>query len=213
MKPNAVHAVLAMALCAAALWWWTARSPAPQPMDAAGACPLPPTVAAGNVPLQTDAPSLRPFSLRGYTLQPLAGFSVDARVLSREDYSFGREADLSPTDLALGWKRMADDDVLSRLSLSQSGRFFRYSWRDRPPLEPAEIVRSASNMHMIPANDAIADALKKVRRDDRVRIDGWLVQADAADGWRWRSSLSREDSGSGACELVYVCSIRRQDIR
>ncbi len=213
MKPNAVHAVLAMALCAAALWWWTARSPAPQPMNAAGACPLPPAVAAGDAPLQTDAPSLRPFSLRGYALQPLAGFSVDARVLSREDYSFGREADLSPTDLALGWKRMADDDVLSRLSLSQSGRFFRYSWRDQPPLDPAEIVRSASNMHMIPANDAIADALKKVRRDDRVRIDGWLVQADATDGWRWRSSLSRDDSGSGACELVYVCSIRRQGTR
>lgn len=213
MKPNAVHAVLAMALCAAALWWWTARSPDPQPMNAGDACPLPPAVASGEAPLQTDAPSLRPFSLRGYTLQPLAGFSVEARVLSREDYGFGREADLSPTDLALGWKRMADDDVLSRLSLSQSGRFFRYSWRDRPPLDPAEIVRSASNMHMIPANDTIADALKKVRRDDRVRIDGWLVQADATDGWRWRSSLSRDDSGSGACELVYVCSIRSQSTR
>ena len=32
----------------------------------------------------------------------------------------------------------------------------------------------------------------------------------AADGWRWRSSLTRDDSGGGACELVYVCSITRE---
>ena len=64
-------------------------------------------------------------------------------------------------------------------------------------------------MHLIPANAAVAAELRRVRRDDRVRVDGWLVEAQAADGWRWRSSLSREDSGNGACELVYVCAIRR----
>ena len=41
-------------------------------------------------------------------------------------------------------------------------------------------------------------------------LAGWLVQADASDGWRWRSSLSRDDSGAGACEVVYVCSIARR---
>ena len=47
------------------------------------------------------------------------------------------------------------------------------------------------------------------RQGDRVRINGWLVEANAADGWRWRSSTSRDDSGGGACEVVYVCSISR----
>ena len=32
---------------------------------------------------------MAPFRLEGADLQPLAGFSVDARVLSREDYSLG----------------------------------------------------------------------------------------------------------------------------
>jgi hypothetical protein len=40
-----------------------------------------------------------------------------------------------------------------------------------------------------------------------VRIEGWLVEAVAPDGWRWRSSTTRDDSGNGACELIYVCSI------
>ena len=64
-------------------------------------------------------------------------------------------------------------------------------------------------MHMIPASESVARALAAVRKDDRVRIDGWLVEAKATDGWHWRSSLSREDTGAGACEVVYVCSITR----
>ena len=67
-------------------------------------------------------------------------------------------------------------------------------------------------MHMIPASDEVAAALNRIKRDDRVRIDGWLVQVDADDGWRWRSSLTRDDSGGGggACELVFVCAVTRE---
>ena len=31
-----------------------------------------------------------------------------------------------------------------------------------------------------------------------------LIEVRGADGWRWRSSLTREDTGAGACELVWV---------
>lgn len=193
--------------------WWFSTPPSDAPALAEGAshrCQLPPTVSAGDGPLQTPAPSsLAPFRLQAATLTPLAGFSVDARVLLRKDYGSGREAELSPTDLALGWGRMRDEAVLSRLSISQGGRFYRYRWENAPPLPPDEIVRSSANMHMIPADDAVAAALSAVREGERVRIDGWLVEAQAPDGWRWRSSTTRSDSGGGACEVVYVCSIKR----
>jgi hypothetical protein len=52
-------------------------------------------------------------------------------------------------------------------------------------------------------------ALDGIDAEDRVRIDGWLVQVRASDGWQWRSSLTREDAGAGACELVYVCAVTR----
>lgn len=205
--------VLGILACIAG-WWFSDHRKGPRAPAAAGdltlECPLPPRVAAGDPPLQTDAPGqLAPFALRAATLTPLAGISVDARVLSRKDYASGREADLSPTDLALGWQRMSDDDVLNALDISQSGRWYRYRWSDQPPLPPAEIVRSSANMHMIPGNDAVARALADVRANERVRIDGWLVEAKGRDGWRWRSSTSRTDTGGGACEVVYVCAITR----
>lgn len=209
---NLRNALIACVLLAALGWWYSEHSPrsanALAGVATASGCPLPPLVGVDEAPLQSDVPGAMPaFALQAATLQPLAGFSIDARVLSREDYRMGREADLSPTDLALGWKRMREDDVLSRLEISQSSRWYNYRWQDQPPLPPEEIARSSANMHMIPATDDVAAALSGVRKGDRVRIDGWLVEANAADGWRWRSSTTRDDTGGGACEVVYVCAI------
>lgn len=205
-----------LVLLAAVGWWHSPVSPRVPAVAALAegaiqpACPLPPRVAPGEEPRQSVLDgAMAPIRLQAATLSPLAGFSIDARVLSRHDYSLGREADLSPTDLALGWQRMADDAVLSRLEINQGGRWYYYRWRDDPPIAPTEIARSSANMHLIPANAATAAALRTVRQDDRVRIDGWLVEAQSPDGWRWRSSTSRDDSGQGGCEVVYVCAITR----
>lgn len=203
-------------LVAAIGWWVSPLSPhAPAAAKAADgttpACPRPARVAPGQRFLQSEVPaSMAPFRLSSASLRPLAGFSIEARVLAREDYRLGREAEFSPTDLVLGWGRMREQEVLSRLEISQSARWYHYRWRGEPPLPPQEIAGSSANMHMIPADFASAAALRRVRAGERVRIDGWLVQVEANDGWRWRSSLSRDDTGSGACEVVYVCSIHSE---
>ncbi|MBI2267757.1 MAG: hypothetical protein HYU64_21745, partial [Armatimonadetes bacterium] len=67
-----------------------------------------------------------------------------------------------------------------------------------------------SNMHMIPANPMVGRMLKSIRREDVITLRGYLVQADGTDGWSWTSSLSRDDSGPGACELVWVETLRRR---
>ncbi len=160
-------------------------------------------------PLQTDPASRAPIGHGNYTLTPLADFSIQARVLSRHDYTFDAGAELAPLDLALGWGRMSDTAVIERLDVSQSARFFSYRWKDTPPIPAAEIVRSAANMHLIPADARVARALDRVRVGEIVTLHGQLVDARRADGWRWTSSLTREDSGAGACELVLVDALER----
>jgi hypothetical protein len=49
--------------------------------------------------------------------------------------------------------------------------------------------------------------LKSVRTGQLVKLSGYLVEARAADGWSWRSSLTRDDTGPGACELVWLTEL------
>lgn len=149
------------------------------------------------------------FEKNGYMLTALASFELEAKVLSSQNYWLGREADLSPTDLALGWGSMATEELLSKVKISQSNRWFY--WRvehDFTPEMGHEISTHASNMHIIPASAAVEQALNSVKEGQIVYIKGYLMQANAKDGWTWRSSLSREDIGEGACELLWANDLR-----
>ena len=175
--------------------WWSGREVA-----------RPPGVSAAELPQQMSSGSGRKFTRNGYQLTSLASFEISARVLGVEHYRLDREAQLAPVDLALGWGRMSDSEVLKNISISQSGRF--YFWRtDDFPIPRREIETFSANMHMIPADDRVEAALKAVRKGQVVVVRGYLVEARAADGWAWRSSTTREDTGAGACELIWVESI------
>ncbi len=146
----------------------------------------------------------------GYRITPLQAFSLEARVLSREDYHFDSGAVVSPTDLALGWGPMADPQVLDKISIRQSNRW--YYWQtDSFPIPRREIETHSANMHMIPANAAVAEALSGIRQGQRIRLSGQLVRVDGDNGFTWSSSLSREDTGNGACELIWVEQLSRLD--
>lgn len=163
----------------------------------------PPGILAPNEPIQRNIARPEPFDFKGYRITPLATFEIEARVLSRERYRRGREADLSPIDLALGWGPMSSQEVIDRLDISQSHRYYR--WRAKILPLPAPVIASHSaNMHIIPAADPIEDELMKIRKGHIVRLGGYLIQANSPDGWRWRSSLTRSDTGGGACEVVLV---------
>jgi hypothetical protein len=159
-------------------------------------------------PVQLDLPGSQPLEWNGIALQPRALFALESRVLGRRPYRLGREAELSNLDLALGWGSMADPDILSHFSISQSGRFF--FWRAREmPIPSAEVVRSAANMHMIAANGEVRAELRRLRPGDHLRLHGVLVDVHWSDGRHWKTSLTRDDSGAGACEIVWVHRLER----
>lgn len=173
--------------------------------------PLPVPAGAGQLaphdPQQTAIPGAAPeFAKAGHRLTALAAYDVTARVLSRESYYLGREADLAPLDFALGWGAMSDDRVLASIDISQGNRF--YYWRvEEFPIPREEIESHSANTHLIPANSAVKKRLEAVRPGAVVHLRGYLVRAEGNDGWHWTSSLSRSDTGNGACELLWVQSV------
>lgn len=154
-------------------------------------------------PEQSDGNELPVFEKNGYKIIALATFRGQARALSVKWYRNDREAQLSPVDLVLGWGPMSDQAVLDHIRIRQSGRWYHWFTKEFP-IPRREIEIHSANMHMIPADNDVVQSLKSVRKGDLVVFSGYLVSAHGQDNWSWKSSLTRTDTGPGACELVWV---------
>jgi hypothetical protein len=157
-------------------------------------------------PIQVNSDLPAPFKHGDYTITPLARYSITAVVLGRERYRNDRGADLAPVDLALGWGPMSIAKVINELSISQGGRFYEYTYKE-PPLEQRSIEIHSANTHCLPADDAVRHRLLAVKRHEVVTMEGLLVEVTADDGYKWRSSLTREDTRGGACEVFWITSV------
>ena len=165
---------------------------------------LGPGVFAGDLPKQVKIDDPVPFLMDDFEITELAYFEIKAKVLGKENYSLGRESDLSPIDLALGWGRMSDESVLQHIDISQGGRYYRWQVQSFP-IPRDEIETHSANMHLIPATSDIKKEINGARKGDIIRLTGSLVNVvSTEDGWIWRSSLTRKDTGRGACELILV---------
>lgn len=149
----------------------------------------------------TDAAA---FAYKTFRIQPLARFEMEARALHTMSYRFDEGAALVPVDVAFAWGRTSDQRVLDQLDIGQGARFYTWRYEGEPPLPPAEISASSANMHLIPADAGVAKRIATIHPGQRIWLKGYLVEASRDDGWHWRSSLTRLDTGNGACELVYV---------
>jgi hypothetical protein len=162
------------------------------------------------VPIQPVQRSIVPKPLperEGWQLTAVAEYQIKGRVLGTKRYYDDAQSDLVPRDLALGWARMSDQAVLDKFELSMGNRFFFYEWENAPAIPRDEIMRSAANNHVISANDSVKKTLNSLVPGHIVSMRGYLVNAKGPGGGTWKSSLRRDDTGNGACELFYVESI------
>ncbi len=166
-----------------------------------------PGVLVTELPRQRNLQDGDPIVLDEYRLKRRAEFDIRARVLSREDYRWGTESDLSPIDLALGWGAMSDQAVLDRMTISQGSRWYYFRYKLPAPIPKQAMINNSGNMHMVPSNKWVLKKLKEIRRGDVVRLKGFLVDVDSDAGFTWRTSLRRDDTGGGSCEIVYVSDI------
>jgi hypothetical protein len=174
-------------------WWSSEREVAHRP-----------GVTAPDEPRQRNLdPPLR-VAVREYALEKRARFDLRVRVLARENYRFDGGAALAPVDLAVGWGPMSDSSVLERLSLSQMGRFFYWAPKDGRswPIPRDQLETHAAQLHVIPASPSLERKYRHLRPGQLVTIGGWLVDVTGPGGFSWRTSMRRDDTGAGACEIV-----------
>lgn len=173
---------------------------------------------AGSIPFQNDVPL---FSLNleyDNSEAVLTGgetYSISARAWSTREYS-DSISDIVPYDMLLAWGDMADDEAGDQLSWTQSDRKGQVSGMlggsDGFDVSSDYVVTHVSNNHLVPANDRIREALSDIEPGDMIRIQGRLVDIKVytGDGHAYTMSTSRNraDQGDGACEIIYVESLK-----
>ncbi|MDD5562386.1 MAG: hypothetical protein PHQ91_01615 [Thermoanaerobaculaceae bacterium] len=188
---------------------------------AAGACgPRPSGEDAAPIdlslpPEQTAIPSAEPIHINEggweFVLTPLASYVLRGVVVSRENYRFEWNTGLSPCDVAMVWGELEAGEGWRRLDWSQGGRWYFWRWSGAPPFPDDVVVRNSSNTHIVPADSNLARAARSLSEGDVAELAGELVAIEGRkDGQtvRWRSSLSRQDTGDGSCEILYLRRLR-----
>lgn len=187
----------------------------------AGACrPSPVGVAtdaidAAAAPVQEMVEGAEPVRLAsgGYDweIRPLARFSAGGIVVGRERYHFGWAADLVPCDVALAWGDLVASGAYRDLSWSQGNRWYFWRWSGSFPYDNTFIGRHSANVHVIASTTTLRRSVCSLDSGDLVKLTGFLVHAEGHSGNDhvvWSSSLSRDDSGDGSCELLYLDSLQ-----
>jgi len=160
-------------------------------------------VTAPDQPKQTNISVIKKWESDEFYFNALAEYQIKARVLSRNNFSIGKESEISPFDLALGWGPMSDQSVIDKIDISQSNRWYRWK-ADVLPIPAKEISLNSANVHIIPKDETIQDKFDDVYSGSLIEMKGYLVEITTADGWRWKSSLKRDDTAGGSCELFWV---------
>lgn len=173
-------------------------------------------------PVQTEAEGSVKTRVNGYdvTITYLYEYEMDGLVVHTKRYNGPGVADkLAPVDVAVCWGDVARYNRQINFHWTQSNRFCNWYVSDVNDLDyiggEEGMITQCSNNHLIPASSKLEKQIKRIHPGDHILIKGYLVNVDAEkpDGqtfW-WYSSTTREDSGDGACEVIYVTSVEKLD--
>jgi hypothetical protein len=165
-------------------------------------------------PLQKPLEEPKTIEHKKGRLISMANFETTARVLAVKSYWIGRESEIAPFDIVIGWKDYAQPQTAKRIEFVQYGRQYIFPGSDKKSL-PNEIARHTANIHVIPANKEVLEKLKTIKVGKITRIRGQLVNfsGKAANAffweehrktWGWKTSLTRNDRGHRASEILYL---------
>ena len=186
--------------------------------------PPPKHKSAAGLPDPTQIPATGEVNMKleeyDVNIKYKASYKIKALAVSTKNYSGTSIPDLlAKKDVALAWGSVAENNEKVDFNWSQDGRWYKWMVTDGSQLSAAglsesDVNRHSANNHLIPADGEIKKEISKIRKGDIVEITGYLVSLKATkpegETYDWNSSLTRTDTGNGACELIYVTGVTRE---
>jgi len=145
----------------------------------------------------------------GYKVSPVADYELWGLVVTHNDIGkFGdiyhMEDSVDLKDICVVWGENAASGVYEK-GKYKSGSWTCY-WRFKSGEAWVQFNESQiANNHLIASDPEIQEKIRQIRIGDQIHLTGYLVNYENVDTeWRRESSMTREDTGNHACEVVYV---------
>lgn len=147
----------------------------------------------------------------------VAYYEVSGKVVAKVSYMPDSVSNMAAqSDVALVWGKLATDEYLKKFTFNAPGNRFVY-WKTtdmnwyRMHTSDREVKQMYSNNHLVTTNQELISKIKKIKKNDYVRIKGYLANLywiENNSNRNWISSTRRDDDGDGACEVIYVTDIK-----
>lgn len=144
-----------------------------------------------------------------YKLFPKFSYELYGLVVSQYDaenwLDFSHKEDPGNIkDICVVWGENIENESYKKVQF-KSGEFTCfYRWKGNIAFSN----NFGSNNHLIPANEKIAALIKKAAIGDQIYVKGYLVDYSVSKNgqqvYQRSTSISRDDLGSGACEILYA---------
>jgi len=174
-------------------------------------------------PIQTELVDAAPIRFSkdsfNYVLHPLFNYEISALVVHTKNYdqwySPTKLDNTFPTDLCLLWGSNVKNQIYQNRSLqfSQDSRFCYWQWTENLNFSQ----RDVANNHIVVQDPVLEKKIKSILPGDQIKIKGLLVDVEATNTGKvgsfdyasanWHTSTTRDDTGAGACEVIYVQSV------
>jgi hypothetical protein len=149
-----------------------------------------------------------------YTLTPKASYDISGLVVSQHRgdalLNLFHEADPGNVkDVCVVWGEVITNGSYRKVRFRSEEFTCYYHWSGviTPPFDPEKM----SNNHLIPAAPSVAAQIDTIHVGDQIRMRGLLVDyrvtKDGQEVFRRRTSLTRKDTGNGACEILYTTDL------
>jgi hypothetical protein len=115
---------------------------------------------------------------------------------------------LNTADICVVWGEDAFNSYLNRFHFSHDDWTCFFQTQDSTAYRSFR-TDQFSNNHMLPADPEVAKEIAEIEIGDQIEFDGYLVDYSINGRAARRTSITRNDIGNGACEIVYTTSLRR----
>ena len=113
---------------------------------------------------------------------------------------------INVADYCVVWGQTANPKLLADFKF-RNGRFTCYWQTDSRYAWEQFNQDQISNNHLLAIDESVRDRIDEIEIGDQIHIKGWLSHYKDPGGYERGTSITRTDTGNGACETILVNEI------